>query len=82
VAKIGCCARTVFVAHGTPDTVVPFPHGERLFAASNEPKEFFQMDHFGHSLSLGPPSHAVARFLAAPTPPHRSRDRTIATPGL
>jgi hypothetical protein len=46
VCTICTCCRPIFIAHGTADHVVPFAHGERLFAAANEPKEFFAMlDH-------------------------------------
>lgn len=49
VCTICTCCRPVFIAHGTADRVVPFAHGERLFAAANEPKEFFAMpDHDHH----------------------------------
>jgi fermentation-respiration switch protein FrsA (DUF1100 family) len=33
----------VLVAHSRDDEIVPFAHGEKLFAAANEPKEFLEM---------------------------------------
>jgi len=33
--------RPVFIIHCTDDHYIPFSHGERLFAAAKEPKEFF-----------------------------------------
>jgi fermentation-respiration switch protein FrsA (DUF1100 family) len=69
LAKIGRCRRPVFIAHGTEDRVVPFSHGEALFAAANEPKEFLRLDGLGHGLGLDPRFHvALARFLADRAP--------------
>jgi fermentation-respiration switch protein FrsA (DUF1100 family) len=41
ISKLPQIHRPVFVVHGTADRVVPFSQGERLFAAANDPKEFF-----------------------------------------
>jgi fermentation-respiration switch protein FrsA (DUF1100 family) len=69
LAKIGRCRRPVFIAHGTEDRVVPFSHGEALFAAANEPKELLRLDGFGHDLLLGDRLCApLARFLAERAP--------------
>lgn len=38
----------VIVAHGTRDSIVPFPMGERLYAAANGPKRFIRVDGGGH----------------------------------
>lgn len=40
LSKLPNIHRPVFIVHGTTDRVIPFAHGERLFAAANEPKEF------------------------------------------
>jgi pimeloyl-ACP methyl ester carboxylesterase len=53
-AKIGHVHCPVLLSHGTADTVVPFSHGERLFAAAGEPKRFVRMEGHGH----GPPDRA------------------------
>jgi fermentation-respiration switch protein FrsA (DUF1100 family) len=53
LAKIGRCRRPVFIAHGSADEIVPFPHGEQLFAAANEPKEFLRMEGITHNILLG-----------------------------
>ena len=34
--------RPVYIMHGTADQTVDFSHGQRLFAAANEPKQFWQ----------------------------------------
>ncbi len=52
LAKLGQCRRPVFVAHGTTDLLIPFGHGERLYAAANEPKHFFPMPGVDHNDSL------------------------------
>jgi uncharacterized protein len=54
LTKITRCKRPVFVAHGTADQVIPFAHGERLYAAANEPKRFFAMTGVGHTEDFDP----------------------------
>ena len=39
----------VLIAHGDADTVIPFAHGERLFALANEPKQFLRMPGSDHA---------------------------------
>lgn len=39
----------VLISHGTRDKVVPVEHGERLYAAANEPKQFFRIEDGGHN---------------------------------
>ncbi len=41
LAKIGRVNCPVLIASGTADRTVPYEHGEALFAAANEPKEFY-----------------------------------------
>lgn len=38
----------VLVIHGKADNVVPFYHGQQLFAGANEPKRFLWVDGAGH----------------------------------
>jgi uncharacterized protein len=33
----------VLVIHSRGDDIIPFSHGERLFAAAREPKEFLEL---------------------------------------
>ena len=33
----------VLIAHARPDEVIPYAHGERLFAAAAEPKQFYEL---------------------------------------
>jgi fermentation-respiration switch protein FrsA (DUF1100 family) len=69
LSKIGRCCRPVFIAHGTADEVVPFRHGEQLYAAANEPKEFLRMPGVTHNLNLGDVLCVpLAKFLAATAP--------------
>lgn len=53
VKKIGDCDCPVFVTHGTTDELIPFSQGEKLYAAANEPKQFYAMDKLGHNDGLG-----------------------------
>jgi fermentation-respiration switch protein FrsA (DUF1100 family) len=39
----------VLIIHGRNDQVVPFWHGERVFAEANEPKHFVAVDGAGHN---------------------------------
>ena len=48
-SKIEKCKRPVFIAHGTADEVIPYAHGEQLFAAANEPKRILSMPGGGHN---------------------------------
>jgi fermentation-respiration switch protein FrsA (DUF1100 family) len=44
--------------------VVPFAHGEALFAAAKEPKAFLRLDGFTHNLMLGDQFYeGLKRFL-------------------
>lgn len=40
-AKIAQLHLPVLIMHGTADEIIPFEMGKRLFAAANEPKEFY-----------------------------------------
>ncbi|MBD1899174.1 MULTISPECIES: alpha/beta hydrolase [Cyanophyceae] len=46
IKKVRC---PVLVMHGRRDEVIPFWHGEQLFAAANEPKRFLWVDEAGHN---------------------------------
>ncbi|MGL4944351.1 MAG: alpha/beta hydrolase [Thermoguttaceae bacterium] len=48
--KIRDCRVPLFLSHGTRDSLIPFAHGEQLFAASRgEPKRFFQIQDSDHN---------------------------------
>lgn len=44
IGKIGGINAPLLVMHGTADRVIPFAHGERVFAAANEPKRFVRYE--------------------------------------
>jgi fermentation-respiration switch protein FrsA (DUF1100 family) len=46
--RIGRVTCPVLVIHGKADTTIPWWHGEKLFAAANEPKKFLWIDAAGH----------------------------------
>jgi fermentation-respiration switch protein FrsA (DUF1100 family) len=52
LAKLPDIHRPVFIVHGTTDTVIPYSHGERLFAAANDPKEFVPIPGNDHNDKL------------------------------
>jgi fermentation-respiration switch protein FrsA (DUF1100 family) len=65
LARIGRCHRPVFIAHGMADRLISFRHGERLFAAANEPKQFLPLPGHDHHDPLGKEFYAAVRdFLA------------------
>lgn len=41
--------RPIYIMHGTADTTVGFHHGERLFAAAKQPKQFWQAQGGAHT---------------------------------
>jgi fermentation-respiration switch protein FrsA (DUF1100 family) len=69
LAKLPHVHRPVFIVHGTGDQVIPYTHGERLFAAANEPKEFLRLDGDDHNTPLPDDFfERVRRFLRAHAP--------------
>ncbi|MGA2596057.1 MAG: alpha/beta hydrolase [Bryobacteraceae bacterium] len=42
-SKIGRVHVPLLIIHGNRDEIVPFSHGRKLFAAANEPKEFWEV---------------------------------------
>jgi len=46
IKKVKC---PVLVMHGKDDQVVPFSHGQELFAAAHEPKRYLWVDGAGHN---------------------------------
>lgn len=49
IEKIKKVRSPVLVMYGKADTVIPFWHGEKLFAAANEPKMFLAIETAGHN---------------------------------
>lgn len=48
LSKVREVRMPVLVVHGTNDTIVPFPMGERLYAAVRGPKRFIRVEGAGH----------------------------------
>lgn len=46
---IGRVTMPVLIVHGRADTVIPFAHGERLYALANEPKYFVELRNSDHA---------------------------------
>ena len=71
LSRIGELRLPLLVIHGDLDEVVPFPLGERLFAAANEPKRFVRVpgayhnDLFDHPIVID----AIADFALKPLRP-------------
>lgn len=49
LSKLEKITTPVFVAHGDRDQVVPYRHGEKLYAAAREPKAFFRIPGAQHN---------------------------------
>lgn len=60
-AKIVYCQHPIFIAHGDCDRLVPFDHGEQLFALAPQPKRFFRMRGCDHNDALGEDFHLALR---------------------
>lgn len=68
---LGRVACPVFIAHSRDDEIVPFAHGERLFAAAREPKAFLEMaggHNEGFLFARAAWGEALGRFLAQHLP--------------
>ncbi len=64
--RIGQIAAPVLIAHSTQDDIIPFAHGEALFAAAREPKQFLVLSgghNDGFLFSRGEWIAAVGAFL-------------------
>jgi fermentation-respiration switch protein FrsA (DUF1100 family) len=72
LARIGRIPVPLLVLHGDADEVVPFRHGEAIFAAAAEPKTFARIPGGRHNdtWEVGGPAYweAWARFLVAHVP--------------
>ncbi len=62
--KIGGYRGPLLQSHGEADTIIPFEHGRRVYAAANKPKEFVPLPGQGHNEPL-PSSYyeKMAEFL-------------------
>lgn len=49
IAKIKKVSCPVLVMHGKADEVIPFHHGQQLFNAASEPKQYLWVDGAGHN---------------------------------
>jgi fermentation-respiration switch protein FrsA (DUF1100 family) len=69
LAKLDKCRQPIFIAHGTADKLIPFAHGEKLYEAAHEPKQFLRLEGVGHNDGL-PPQFLVElkAFLARTVP--------------
>jgi hypothetical protein len=65
----------VLITHGTADWTVPFAHGERLFAAANEPKQFIRREGEGHFPPADTAFFDTVRQLLAKTARSGGRDK-------
>lgn len=68
IKKIKQVQCPVLIIHGKNDQVIPFWHGERLFAQANKPKQKFWVDNAGHNnlLQLADRGYekALQRFIS------------------
>ncbi|MDE2485631.1 MAG: alpha/beta hydrolase, partial [candidate division NC10 bacterium] len=49
LSKIGQVRTPLLIVHGENDEIVPFRHGQRLFEAAREPKEFYSIKGAHHN---------------------------------
>lgn len=65
VAKATC---PVLVVHSRDDEIIPFHHGEAIYGAANEPKQFLEIrggHNDGHEVSATVYSEGIRNFLAS-----------------
>jgi fermentation-respiration switch protein FrsA (DUF1100 family) len=66
LSNIARCPGPTFILHNRHDTLVPFRHGELLFAAAREPKRLYIQDEGDHEAGLPDDFFAQLRdFLAS-----------------
>ena len=66
LAKIRDYHGPLLLSHGDRDRVIPFEHGQQLFAAANEPKRFVTIPGSDHNDPQTPEYYqALDTFLAA-----------------
>lgn len=68
---IGKVTAPTVIIHDNSDTIVPFHHGEQLFAAAREPKTMLTTSGFGHISSFADTAirDKVAGLIAGSSPP-------------
>lgn len=49
IDKVGKITVPLLVLHGDQDEIIPFEHGEKVFAAAREPKQFYPIKVAGHN---------------------------------
>lgn len=49
IEKVGKITAPMLVLHGDQDEIIPFEHGQNVFAAAHEPKQFYPIKGAGHN---------------------------------
>jgi hypothetical protein len=49
IDKVGKITVPLLVLHGDQDEIIPFEHGQKVFAAAREPKQFYRISGAGHN---------------------------------
>ena len=66
VGRVAQIKSPLLIIHSRDDEIIPFQHGEQVFAAATEPKQFFEIEG-GHNdgwyTSRNPYRAALAEFL-------------------
>jgi uncharacterized protein len=64
VSRIAAIQAPLLIVHGKQDLIIPFRHGQELFAAAVAPKTFVELPDRGHNEMHGPAFEAgVLKFL-------------------
>ncbi|MCM0020679.1 MAG: alpha/beta hydrolase [Tagaea sp.] len=64
VSRIADIQAPLLIVHGAQDLIIPFRHGQALFAAARAPKRFVELPDRGHNEMQGPAFEAaVLKFL-------------------
>jgi fermentation-respiration switch protein FrsA (DUF1100 family) len=70
MALLDLCKRPTFIAHGDPDNLIPFSHGEQLFRASHSPKQLLRMPGIDHNDPLPAEFYDELKSFLAKSAPH------------
>jgi len=78
LGRIGKLRCPLLVVHSRDDSIIPFHHGEQLFAAAKEPKQFREISgghNDGFMTSESVYTDALSEFLSSAIPPEDDSDQ-------
>jgi len=75
IDKVGGLKTPKLFVHSEDDDLIPYHHGQRLFAAAPEPKQFYSLQGAGHNdtqwIGGQPYLHTIRQFIHRCVPPNK-----------